>query len=266
MGNSPTHLTLITGATSGIGYELAKLFARDHHDLVLVARNAEKLAQIVRDFEAHYGIRVRVMVRDLAAPSAAREIFEELQRDGLTVDTLVNNAGFGVFGLFAETDLQKNLDLLAVNLTSLTELTGLFLPPMLKAGRGRILNVASTAGFQPGPLMSVYYASKAYVVSFSEALAEEVKSGGVTVSCLCPGPTETQFQQHAGMERSKLFEHAMIDAATVAEVGYRGMRRGKTLIIPGFRNKLLVQVVRFTPRRLIPRVVRSMQEQRRKHT
>jgi len=261
---SPTPVALITGASSGIGYELAKLLAQDHHDLVLVARNTAKLAEIARDFQERYHIHVRVIVKDLAAPTAAREIFDELQADGVFVEMLVNNAGFGVYGLFAQTDLQRNLDMIAVNVTSLTELTGLLLARMLKEKRGRILNVASTAGFQPGPLMSVYYASKAFVVSFSEALANETQGSGVTVSCLCPGPTETNFQQHAGMHRSKLFEHAMIDASAVALAGYRGLRKGTPLIIPGFRNNLLVQVVRFAPRRLIPRVVRAMQERRRK--
>lgn len=254
---------LITGASSGIGYELARLFARDHFDLVLVARNTQKLREIAQEFEKNCNVRVRVLVKDLAKPLAAREIFDELQRDGVLVHTLVNNAGFGLFGRFAETDLQRNLDMLAVHVTSLTELTGLFLPAMLKEKRGRILNVASTAGFQPGPLMSVYYATKAYELSFSEGLANEVEGTGVTVSCLCPGPTETNFQVHAGMKRSKLFQRAMQDAATVARIGYQGMMKGKPLIVPGLGNKMLRELVRVLPRRLVPRIVRAIQEQRR---
>jgi len=264
MPQTQKETALITGASSGIGHELAKLFAQDKSDLVLVSRNAERLGQIARELEGKFGITVRILPKDLANPTAPKEIFDTLKNEGIVVHALVNNAGVGVFGPFAETDLQQNLDMIAVNLTSLTELAGLFLPEMIKQRRGRILNVASTAGFQPGPLMSVYYASKAFVVSFSEALANEVRGTGVTVSCLCPGPTETNFQANARMERSKLFERAMHDAATVARVGYVGMLQGKPLIVPGFRNKLLLEVVRIAPRRLVPRVVRAMQEQRRK--
>ena len=262
MPDTTKRTALITGGSSGIGLALARLFARDGWDLVLVASRAERLDTAASELAERCHARVRVMVKDLARPGSAREIFDELERDGVSIEVLVNNAGFGGLGRFAETDLKHNLDMIAVNLTSLTELCGLFLARMLERKHGRILNVASTAAFQPGPLMSVYYATKAYVVSFSEALANEVRGTGVTVSALCPGPTETDFQKRAGTERSSLFSTVMAGAAGVAEAGYLGMMRGKTLIVPGFLNKIHVSLVRFLPRRLIPHLVRAVQQQR----
>jgi short-subunit dehydrogenase len=258
-----TKLTaLITGASSGIGYELAKLFARDGYDVVLVATREETLRSVAKELEERFHAGTRVIAKDLSRPEGPREIFEELNRDGVCVDILVNNAGFGGLGPFAETDLKYNLDMIAVNLTGLTELCGVFLPRMLEQKHGRILNVASTAAFQAGPLMSVYYATKAYVVSFSEALANEVRGTGVTVSVLCPGPTETNFQKRAGTERSPLFSAVMASAQSVAEAGYRGMMRGKILIVPGLLNKIHVFMVRFLPRRIISHLVRAVQQRR----
>lgn len=178
------------------------------------------------------------------------------------MDVLVNNAGFGTYGAFAETDLGTELEMLQLNIATLTHLTKLFLEKMLAEGNGKILNVASTAAFQPGPLMAVYYASKAYVLSFSEALANELRGTGVSVTALCPGPTRTGFQRRAGMGASRLFDWGVMDAPTVATIGYRGLMRERPLIIPGLKNKLLGFSVRLAPRRLVPAVVRVLQSKR----
>jgi short-subunit dehydrogenase len=253
---------LVTGASGGIGEELARLFAADGHDLVLVARSRDKLVRLAEELHEKHGVAARVLAADLARPEAPREIFEELSADGVQVDALVNNAGFGTYGLFAETDLQSELELLQVNIVALTHLSKLFLPGMLARRRGYLMNVASTAAFQPGPLMAVYYASKAYVLSLSEALANECEGTGVRVSALCPGPTETGFVAAAGMGDSKLFDRAVMDARTVAEAGYRGLLAGKTIVIPGLRNNLLARSIGFFPRHLVTRVVRGIQEKR----
>src|ERR1044071_1006887 len=254
---------LVTGASGGIGEELARLFAADGHDLVLVARSRDKLARLSEELGGKHGVKARVLAADLARDEAPREIFEELSAGGVSVDALVNNAGFGSYGLFAETDLKSELDLLRVNVVALTHLTKLFLPGMIARRRGYVMNVASTAAFQPGPLMAVYYASKAYVLSFSEALANECEGTGVVVSALCPGPTETGFVAAVpGMGESKLFDRAVMDARTVAEAGYRDMFDGKAVVIPGLRNTLPARSIGFFPRGLVTRVVRGIQEKR----
>jgi hypothetical protein len=253
---------LVTGASGGIGEELARLFAADGHDLVLVARSRDRLARLSEELAGKHGVAARVLAADLARPEAPREIFEELAAGGVSVDALVNNAGFGSYGLFAETDLKSELDLLRVNVVALTHLSKLFLPGMIARRRGYVMQVASTAAFQPGPLMAVYYASKAYVLSFSEALSNECEGTGVVVSALCPGPTETGFVAAAGMGDSKLFDRAVMDARTVAVEGYRGMLAGKTVVIPGLRNNLLARSIGFFPRSLVTRVVRRIQERR----
>ena len=260
---SETKLTaLVTGASGGIGEELARLFAADGHSLVLVARSRDKLARLANELGQKHGVAARVLAADLARPEAPREIFEELEGAGVTVDALVNNAGFGSYGLFAETDPKAELELLQVNVVALTHLSKLFLPGMLARRRGYVMNVASTAAFQPGPLMAVYYASKAYVLSLSEALSNECEGTGVRVSALCPGPTETGFVAAAGMGDSKLFDRAVMDARAVAEAGYRGLLAGKAVVIPGLRNSLLARTVGFFPRGLVTRVVRGIQEKR----
>jgi uncharacterized protein len=253
---------LVTGASGGIGEELARLFAADGHDLVLVARSRDKLERLAAELSEKHGVGARVLSKDLARPEAPREIFDELQAEGVPVDALVNNAGFGTYGPFATTDLRAELDLLQVNVAALTHLTKLFLPPMLARRKGYVMQVASTAAFQPGPLMAVYYASKAYVLHLSEALANELGGTGVVVSVLCPGPTDTGFVAAAGMDDSKLFDRGAMDARTVAEVGYRGMFAGKTIVIPGARNNLLARAIGFMPRALVTRVVRRIQERR----
>ncbi len=252
---------LITGASGGIGYEFVKLFAQDGYNLVLVARNEQKLNQIADEFPRKFGINVTVIAKDLSLPTAPEEIFAQLQQASIKVDVLVNNAGFATYGLFNELDLTKELQMVQVNVVCLTHLTKLFLKDMVKQGYGKILNVASTAAFQPGPLMAVYYATKAYVLLFSEAIANELEGTGVSVTAVCPGPTESGFQQRAAMEDSKLVSgQKIMDAATVAKIGYRGLLDGKTVVVPGVKNKLLTETVRFTPRKLVTKLVRSMQE------
>jgi uncharacterized protein len=250
---------LITGASSGIGYELAKLFAKDQCNLVLVARSASKLAQFADELQREFGIFAKAVPLDLTAASAPQFLFDQLQREGIAVDILVNNAGYGVLGEFATVSLEDNLGQIQLNITALTHLTRLFLGPMIERRSGRILNVASTAGFQPGPLMSVYYATKAYVISFSEALANELDGTGVTATCLCPGATDTSFQGRAGLGNTVLFKKLRpMSATTVARDGYRGMIAGKAIVISGFRNWLLAESVRFSPRRLVTAISRKV--------
>lgn len=252
---------LITGASGGIGYELAKLFARDHHDLVLVARSGDKLAKFADELQRQFGVSVKTVPLDLAAPSAVQVLFDQLQRDGIAVDVLVNNAAYGVLGEFAAIPLEESLGQIQLNITALTELTRLFLGPMKQKRSGKILNVASTAGFQAGPRMAVYYATKAYVISFSEALAAELEGSGVVVSCLCPGPTDTGFQKRAAMENTTLARKpGTMDAKTVAVDGYRGLKAGKTLVISGMLNWLVAESVRFAPRKIVTGISKKLLE------
>jgi uncharacterized protein len=251
---------LITGASGGIGYELALLFARDGFDCILVARGHEKLNALAARLESEFRVKTMVLPKDLSNPSAVDEIYEEISAGSMPVDVLVNNAGFPVFGLFSETDLDTELEMLQVNVVALTQLTKLFLRGMIERRYGRILNLASTAAFEPGPLMAVYYASKAYVLSFSEALANELGGTGVTVTTLAPGPTRTGFQKRGQLEDSRLVQGQIADAQSVALAGYRGLMAGKTIVIPGFTNKLIPWIVRISPRGVVTRVVRRMQE------
>jgi short-subunit dehydrogenase len=255
-----TKTALITGASGGIGYELALLFARDGFDCILVARSHEKLNALAARIESEFRVKTLVLPKDLSKPSAVDEIYEEISAASMPVDALVNNAGFPVFGLFTETNLDTELEMLQVNVVALTQLTKLFLRGMIERRYGRILNLASTAAFEPGPLMAVYYASKAYVLSFSEALANELRGTGVTVTTLAPGPTRTGFQKRGQLEDSRLVQGEIADAPSVAAAGYRGLMEGKTLVIPGFANKLIPWIVRVSPRGVVTRVVRRMQE------
>jgi short-subunit dehydrogenase len=251
---------LITGASGGIGYELALLFARDGFDCILVARSHDQLNALAARMESEFRVKTLVLPKDLSKASAVDEIYEEVSAASMPVDVLVNNAGFPVYGLFAQTDLDTELEMLQVNVVALTQLTKLFLRGMIERRYGRILNLASTAAFEPGPLMAVYYASKAYVLSFSEALANELHGSGVTVTILAPGPTRTGFQKRGRLEDSRLVQGNIGDAQSVALAGYRGLMAGKTLVIPGFTNKLIPLIVRVSPRRVVTRVVRRMQE------
>jgi short-subunit dehydrogenase len=252
---------LITGASGGIGYELAKLFAKDHHNLVLVARSAAKLTEIANELQREFGVSVKTIALDLSAMPAPQFLFDQLQRENIAIDVLVNNAAYGKFGDFAEIPLEESLGQIQLNITALTYLTKLFLGPMIERGSGKIMNVASTAGFQPGPLMAVYYATKAYVISFSEALANELKHSGITVTCFCPGATDTGFQARAGMEDSRLFKKlGAMDVKTVARDGYRGLMKGRTLVISGLQNWLTAESVRFAPRKMVTAISRWIAE------
>ncbi len=251
---------LITGASGGIGYDLAKLFARDHHNLILVARSKDKLEQVAAELEPN-GISVRTVALDLAQASAAKSVFEQLQSESLTVDILVNNAGFGALGPFAQMREEDIAGQISLNITALTELTRLLLPQMIARRSGRILNIASTAGFQPGPLMAVYYATKAYVISFSEAIANELQDSGVTVTCFCPGPTDTGFAARAGNDKSRLFKKfSAMSSDQVALQAYRALMEGRTLAISGIQNWMLAQSIRFSPRKLVTAISRWVNE------
>jgi len=254
---------LITGASSGIGLELARVFAENGHDLVIVARSEGKLQALAGELQAR-GVRVHVIASDLSADGAAGIVARRVGDLGVAVDVLVNNAGYGVYGPFLETSLDAELAMIHLNIIALTELTKRLLPAMVARKRGRILNVASTAAFLPGPLMAVYYATKAYVLSFSEAIANELAGTGVTVTILAPGPTASGFQAAASLEESKLVAGKTLPTSReVARAAYDGVMAGKSLVIPGVVNKLTAQIHRFFPRRVIASVVRNVQERRR---
>lgn len=247
-------VALITGASRGIGRALAEEFAAHGHDLVLTARNRAELDELAGALRGR-GRRVWVMPADLTRPEAAGELYDAVRREGIEVDTLVNNAGFGNYGRFDQVELQAELELLEVNVVALTRLMKLFGSDMVARRRGRIVNVASTGAFQPGPLLATYYASKAYVLSLSEAVACELRGSGVTVTALCPGATKTDFMQRAGMHGLRLFRFGMADVRTVARAGYRGAMAGRTIVVPGFMDKVLIQSLRVSPRNLVTRIV-----------
>lgn len=256
MSNS---LALITGASVGIGYELAKIFAAHGHDLVLTSRSREALEKVAAECK---GVQAHVIPADLSDPPAPEQLYQQVRAMGRPVDILVNNAGFGSHGNFWQNDRKGELAMIQVNITSLVHLTHLFLPEMVERRSGRILNVASTAAFQGGPLMAVYYASKAFVLHFSEAIDAELRGTGVTVTALCPGPTATEFQKRAGVENSRLFQGRTMSAQEVARIGYDATMAGKRSAIAGFANAALVQGVRLLPRRLVIRVVEKLNRDR----
>jgi len=248
--------TLITGASSGIGYDLAKIAAADGKNLILVARSEDKLEQLAEELRKSYPIEVVSIAVDLSDEAGVNELISEVETGNLAIDTLVNNAGFGDFGDFAKADLAKNMEMIRLNISALTHLTHTFMQKMLISGKGRIMNVASTASFMPGPGMAVYYASKAYVLSFSEALTRELKGSGVTVTTLCPGPTNTDFAKVSGLGHSLM--HRMLPPATsldVAKAGYKAMLKGKSIEIPGIMNKLSALTPRFSPRSMVRNLI-----------
>lgn len=252
---------LITGASSGIGYELARIFAEHGYDLVLVSRNEPALHVLAAELSKLHGISAKVIGKDLSLSSAAFEISNQLKRENIFVDILVNNAGIGIYGPFSKTDLLLEIRILELNIVALTVLTKLCLVEMIKKKKGKILNVASTAAFLPGPLMAVYYASKAYVLSFSEALSRELKGSGITVTTLCPGPTRTAFQKNAGLSEIRLLKKsAIMDAGPVARDGFDGLMKGKTVVISGFLNRILVFSVRFLPRNFTTAAILFLQK------
>jgi short-subunit dehydrogenase len=255
---------LITGASSGIGLELADLFASDGYRLVLVARNRAALRQLGDQLQSRYGVEVRISPKDLAHPAAPIELYQELQEANIVLDVLVNNAGFGGSGAFLQTDWNNESEMIHVNIVALTHLSKLFLP-QIRAREGKLLNVASVAAFAAGPYMAIYYASKAFVLHFSEALAEELSGTGTTVTCLCPGPVITNFQQRAHLGESHTKSPLLVDVREVARAGYEGMKQGKRLVIPGWKNRLLTEGLRLTPRSLVTKVISRMHESKKSH-
>ena len=251
---------LVTGASAGVGREFARLLASKGYDLVITARRRDRLSELSEDLQNRYGAGVLEISGDLADPKTPERLCHELHEAGQAIDLLVNNAGFGGVGRFESLDQIRQREMIDVNVTALTRLAGLLLPGMKSRASGGIINVASTAAFQAGPFMAVYYASKAYVLSFSEALSEECRGTGVTVTCLCPGVTATEFFDVAGFEGVPLYRVDMMDAARVARSGYDGWRAGRAIVLPGVRNRLLVLGSRLLPRAVTRRVIRALQE------
>lgn len=251
---------LVTGASSGIGLEIAHLLAAKGYSLLLVARSQTALEKIADAIEKAHSVKAVAVPLDLGAVDSAGRLFDKTK--SYDVEILVNNAGFGALGPFAEMSHEGARSMIQVNITTLTELTRLYLPSMIAKKKGRVLNVASTAAFQPGPLMAVYYASKAYVLSFSEAIAEELRGTGVTVTALCPGPTTSGFQSRAKMESVRMVKtkSLLMDSKTVAKLGLKGMFEGRPLVITGFLNRIAICSVKFTPRTWVTRLVRRIQE------
>ena len=250
---------LVTGASSGIGYELTKLLAADGYSLLLVARGEDRLAAVADEMSALHGVSAHVYPADLSLPGAADVLVEAVRRDGHAVDVLVNNAGFTSFGQFHEIDPTRYVDMLELNVVALTLLTRLLLPDMISRRSGRVMNVASTAAFQPGPLMSAYFASKAYVLSFSAGLAHELRGTGVTVTCLCPGPTTSGFQERGVVGHSKIMQGRLLDAPRGAREGYRAMQRGRRQLVVGRWNSVLAFLPRVVPRAMAAAIVGYLQ-------
>ena len=253
---------LITGASSGIGLELADLFAADGYRLVLVARNRGALRELGDQLQSRYGVEVRISPKDLAHPAAPVELYQELQEAGIVLDVLVNNAGFGGSGAFLQTDWNNEAEMMQVNIVALTHLSKLFLP-QIRAREGKLLNVASVAAFAAGPYMAIYYASKAFVLHFTEAVAEELSGTGTTVTCLCPGPVITNFQQRAHVGEGHAKSPFLVDVREVARAGYEGMKQGKRLVIPGWKNRLVKEGLRLSPRSLVSKVISRMHESKK---
>ncbi len=251
---------LITGASSGLGLSLAHRFAKEGYDLILTARSADKLVAAKEELESAYAVTVTPIPHDLGAPSAAQTLMAAVCERGLTVDILVNNAGFGDFGAFADSEIDKQSAMVDLNVKALMELTHAVLPTMRENRRGKILNVASIAAFQQGPYMSVYYATKAFVLNFSQALAHELKGSGITVTVLCPGPIDTGFVETADLSRSKLFRSLPVSTPdAVADYGYKSLMKNKTVAIHRLSNKLLIFCGRFAPRKLISYMICRIQ-------
>jgi uncharacterized protein len=251
---------LITGASNGIGYELATIHAEHGDDLVIVARTGCKLEVLKTTLEKRFGINVLAIEKDLSVPGAAEEVYDEVNSNNIVVDYLVNNAGFGDISLFAESDWTKQARMINLNVMALTHLSRLFLPGMISRKAGKILNVASTASFQPGPTMAVYFATKSYVLSFSEAINNEVSGNGITVTALCPGSTESGFHAAALGAGSHIKERKLPSAREVAEFGYKSMMKGKAVAIPGIMNSIMATSVRFIPRSIVVKAARKIQE------
>jgi uncharacterized protein len=254
---------LITGASTGIGRELAQIAATNGYDVILTARTTQSLQTAAADIERTTTRKTHIFPTDLSQPNAARNLFAEITQAGLTIDVLINNAGFGLLGKFWELPEDEQMQMIQLNIGALTQLTRLALPGMIERRNGYILNVASTASFQPGPLMAIYYASKAYVLSFSEAIHNEAKGTGVNVCCLCPGATRTEFDKRAAMEGTRLFKSShVMSAQEVAQIGWDAMKQGKSSVIAGRMNSTLAFFTRFAPRQMAAGIARSLQEKK----
>ena len=253
-------MTLITGATSGIGKELARIFAAENYDLILIARNKEDLVSFAKELQTHHDVFIKVIAKDLSKPAAAKEIYKELEKESLTVDVLINSAGFGTAGNFWEIDEKVETDEITLNILSLTMLTKLLLPSMIKQKSGKILNIASVAAFFPGPLMSVYYATKAYVLSFSEGIREELRGTGVSVTVLAPPPLNTGFAKRAQVKNVRSFDNAKMTPEQVAQIGYEALMSGCDLVVPGFLNKIESLASRLSPYKFSARIIKKLQE------
>jgi short-subunit dehydrogenase len=253
---------LVTGASGGLGEDMARLLAARGFPLILTARSGDRLERLAAELADAHGVQVRVLPEDLARPGAARGLAERVEALGTPVEVLVNNAGFGQRGPYPELDGEDELEMMRLNMEAVTVLTRRILPRMLQRGYGRILNVASTAAFLPGPLMTVYYATKAYVLSYSEALAEELRESGVSVTCLCPGPTRTGFHRRASLGHSRLLALGLMESEEVARAGVDGLFREKGLVVPGLYNKLTTLLPRILPRKIVPKIVRLVQAAR----
>jgi len=251
---------LITGASAGLGIEFARCFAADGHAVVLVARRRDKLETLASELRARHGVEAHVLVADLSDAAAVHELVRELKTARIEIDYLVNNAGFGTNSAFHNLDPARELELIQVNVSALVALTGALLPGMVARGNGRILNIGSTAGFQPGPYMATYYASKAFVLSFSEALSYELRATGVTVTVSCPGPIRTEFADIAGLANSRLFRLNVASAESVARTAYQALHAGRPLVVHGFSNKLGVLLVRLSPRAWVRAVVGTLNQ------
>lgn len=252
---------LITGASGGIGLALAREHAAKGGDLVLVSRDKNKLDEIKNSMEKEFGVSIYTIVKDLSVTDSAREVYEEVAKQNIQVEILINDAGFGDYGFFTETEWEKEAQMINLNIVTLTLFTKLYLVEMVKRGSGKIMNVASTAAFQPGPLMAVYYATKTYVLNFSEAINNEVKGSGVTVTTLCPGPTQTGFAKAADSLNNPIFKDRKLPTPKdVAHYGYSSMMRGKAVAIHGFKNYLLTLTAKLLPRALIVLAVRQAQD------
>jgi short-subunit dehydrogenase len=249
---------LVTGASAGLGTELAWLLAADGHDVVIVARRRDKLEALAAEIKGKHEVQVHVLAEDLAKPGAAKRIQAALDEKGIAIEVLVNNAGFGGTGAFAERELVRELEMIQVNIVALVELTHLLLPRMIANKSGRVLNIGSTAGFVPGAFMAIYYASKAFVNSFTEALSVELEGTGVTATVSCPGATATEFAQVAGNEKTPLFKSKVMGAREVAEDAYRAMMRGQPLSVAGFMNKVRIASLRVAPRGMMRSVAAGM--------
>jgi uncharacterized protein len=249
---------LVTGASAGLGAEFARLFAKDGHDVLLVARRRDRLEALAQELTQAHGIRAHVFAADLGIESGPGEVVAEADRLGLEVDFLVNNAGFGSSGAFATSDPDRELEMVQVNIAAVVELTRAFVQPMIARRRGRILNIGSTAGFQPGPFMATYYASKAFVNHFTEALAYELHGTGVTATVSCPGATATEFAAVAGNEKSRLFRMGAAPPKEIAQEAYRAMMAGRTMVVHGAKNKLAVQLLRLSPRAAVRAVAAAL--------